>query len=342
MDTESAIAATGLFDARWYLADNEDVRHAKLDPLKHYAAYGAKEKRAPNAYFDPHWYPGSLLHYASEGEAAGLSPSAYFDPAWYRAAYDLPHDASPLADYLRNRGRLPSAQFYAVRHCEGYAPQNRDDDPHARWIQDRAKAGLPIEADSEIIAASGLFDLNLYLINGTDVHSRSLDAIGHFCNFGWREGRFPNLYFDTAWYLATNPDARKLGINPLTHYLLEGERAGRRPVAYFDPVWYRKHYRIPPAQSALAHYLRVRRKQRHSPTPLFDLEHYMAAHGGEVGQNRDPFAHFLHAATYADISPSAAFDALRHRKPRRSRHFRGLLTPERDNALVHYLLGEYQ
>ena len=54
-------------------------------------------------------------------------------------------------------------------------------------------------------AASGLIDPNYYLINGTDVHEAQLDPAEHFCRYGWRESRKPNIYFDTRWYLQTNP-----------------------------------------------------------------------------------------------------------------------------------------
>jgi hypothetical protein len=42
---------SGLFDADWYLAENEDVARAGVDPLLHYVEFGANENRAPNAFF---------------------------------------------------------------------------------------------------------------------------------------------------------------------------------------------------------------------------------------------------------------------------------------------------
>jgi hypothetical protein len=42
---------SGLFDADWYLAENEDVARAGADPLLHYVEFGANENRAPNAFF---------------------------------------------------------------------------------------------------------------------------------------------------------------------------------------------------------------------------------------------------------------------------------------------------
>ena len=53
----------------------------------------------------------------------------------------------------------------------------------------------------------GSIDPNYYLINGSDVHEAQLDPAEHFCRYGWREGRKPNIYFDTRWYQQTNPAA---------------------------------------------------------------------------------------------------------------------------------------
>ena len=61
----------------------------------------------------------------------------------------------------------------------------------------------------------------------------SLDAgsepLLHFCRYGWREGRWPNRYFDPAWYLQRNPDVRVADMNPLLHYVRDGDREGPSP-----------------------------------------------------------------------------------------------------------------
>jgi hypothetical protein len=172
-----------------------------------------------------------------------------------------------------------------------------------------------------------------------------LDPVDHFCRYGWREGRKPNIYFDTQWYMLTNPDVARLKINPLVHYVVAGEAEGRRPVPYFDPLWYRETYAIPASQFALAHFLTHRRGQKFSPNPAFDIAWYVAQHAEELGTNRDPFAHFLQVGTYRDIDPSPTFDAAAYRKRhigRPSRQFRHLMHPDRDNPLVHSLRSAYR
>ena len=46
------IAASGLFDASWYLQHNPDVQATGQDPLKHYQRFGGYEARDPSASFD--------------------------------------------------------------------------------------------------------------------------------------------------------------------------------------------------------------------------------------------------------------------------------------------------
>ena len=184
-----------------------------------------------------------------------------------------------------------------------------------------------------------------YLVSGSDVHEAALAPVEHFCRYGWREGRKPNIYFDTQWYLQTNPDVARLAINPLVHYAVAGETEGRRPVVYFDPWWYRETYGIPARQGALAHFLANRRSQKYSPIPQFDVTWYVAQHAEELGNNRDPFAHFLQVGMSKDFDPSPAFNCAEYRRRhlgRPSRQFRRLLNPDRDNPLVHYLRAKYR
>jgi hypothetical protein len=344
----SAIDASGLFDRAYYLARHPDVGAAGIDPVLHFRRFGWREDRDPSPWFATATYRRAypdvrgadlnpLLHYARHGEAEGRRPSDWFDPVWFAAAFGVPLIGA-LAHFMRHRaaGRLfPLPSLYALV-C---GPESGGE----RLLRHVTGAGAGAAApDEAVIAASGVFDADFYLLNGTDVHTRDLDPVAHFCGWGWREGRRPCLYFDTAWYLRTNPAVVRLGINPLTHYLLEGEAAGRRPVPYFDPAWYRARFAVAPERSALADFLARRRTAAVSPTPLFDAAWYAARHG--IPPGRDVFAHFLRAGSFADCDPSPDFSAAAYRRARmgrRSRHFGPLTRPERDNPLVHFLAAEY-
>ncbi|HEY8567143.1 MAG TPA: 5'-nucleotidase C-terminal domain-containing protein [Beijerinckiaceae bacterium] len=85
---------------------------------------------------------------------------------------------------------------------------------------------------------SPLVDDLFYLANNKDVLRTGQDAEGHFAEFGAREGRDPNAFFDTKGYLAANPDVARAGVNPLTHYDQFGWKEGRDPSAGFDNEFY--------------------------------------------------------------------------------------------------------
>jgi hypothetical protein len=353
--------ASGLFDAAWYLTQYPDVGDVvDTSPLMHFYLYGSGEGRKPNRYFDPAWYlhhypdvravgMNPLLHYLRHGDGEGRRPVWHFDSGWYRTAYEIPRDANTLAHFLtqRSSGRFaPMPELWSVLYLERYQDDPAlGDDPFEHYLDDMLRDNREVFPDMSIVKSSGLIDPNYYLINGADVHEAKLDPAEHFCRYGYREARKPNIYFDMQWYLRTNPLVERLKINPVTHYILEGEMAGRRPVAYFDPAWYRETYAVPAGQNALAHFLANRRSQKFSPTPLFDVAWYVEQHKEEVGGSRDPFAHFLQAGTHRDINPSPGFDSAAYRRRhlgRPSRRFRQLMHPERDNPLVHYLKAQYR
>lgn len=347
-----AVTRTGLFDASWYVLTHQDVAEAGIDPLDHYVRFGRSEGRAANAYFPVQWYreragipadTDALLDYADRGEGLGLPPGPHFDPVWYRDVYHLESEFSPLAHFLAHRvgGWFAPCRFlWSVANTpfDASTPDGRD-----RFLPYLA-AGAEAP-DMALLAASGLFDPNHYLVSNPDVIDAGLPPLFHFCTFGWEEARNPNAYFDIKWYVATNPEVERLRINPLVHYLLVGEPRGRRPMVYFEPDWYRTTNGLSDATSPLAHFLANRHGQHVSPNSLFDPTWFIARTGRGVRRRHDPFSYYLFAGTWNDMLPSAAFDAIAWRKRnrgRRSRHFTGLLHPDKDNPLVDYMLSTYK
>jgi hypothetical protein len=156
------------------------------------------------------------------------------------------------------------------------------------------------------IGRSGLFDVNFYAIENPEL---GRDLLLHFCTRGGPAGRRPNLYFDPAWYAATylGPEGRPG--RALVHYIRVGEAMGLRPTPSFDPAWYAQRYALARGVSPLRHYLQRRRTQRFAPNPHFDLDFYLAAHGEEIGPNRDPYAHFLRFGAARGLDPSPGFDS---------------------------------
>lgn len=183
--------------------------------MDHFIDYGWAEDRSPNRYFDPVWYrlnnsdvaaagADPLLHYLRDGEREGRQAHPRFDAAWYRAAYGLEDSQLALGHYVANRTSgqfVPSAALFAVPLMAPY----REDaaaglDPVAHYLDDMAARGQAAFPDLSIVRDDGLVDQNYYLINAADVHEADFDPAEHYCSYGWREHRKPNIYFDPVWY----------------------------------------------------------------------------------------------------------------------------------------------
>ena len=183
--------------------------------------------------------------------------------------------------------------------------------------------------DLLIVQRSGLFAEQWFLERNPDLAEAGVDALAHYCRYGWREGRWPNPYFDPAWYVSRNRDVRENDLEPLLHYIEHGEAEGRQPVEWFDPEWYRQRYSIPPGQLCLAHYLAHRCDGLIAPIPEFDPAFYFS-HSPDVHAARmDPFEHYRQRGAVENRQPSAGFDGAFYR----NRYLRHL--PDA-NPLLHY------
>lgn len=99
----------------------------------------------------------------------------------------------------------------------------------ARLIAKRALA-LNTVSEERIrarIFKLGLLDEEFYLNTYKDIQSAKLDAMDHYLNHGWQEGRDPSPHFSTSYYLEAYEDVQRTGVNPLVHYVRHGHKEGR-------------------------------------------------------------------------------------------------------------------
>lgn len=68
------IKEKGLFDSRYYLQENPDIRESGIDPLLHYMFHGFKEGRNPSPSFDNDYY----LNENPDVSKSGLSPLVHY------------------------------------------------------------------------------------------------------------------------------------------------------------------------------------------------------------------------------------------------------------------------
>lgn len=135
--------------------------------------------------------------------------------------------------------------------------------------------GPDAASDHELIRDSGLFDAAWYRETYPDIAAAGADPLAHFADWGWREGRNPNVYFDVPGYLRQNPEVARDGVNPLVHYIRRGEAENRSPSAHFDLPWYRTRHNAQAAGTLLAHFLERRRTGQVTPLPEFDAAWYL-------------------------------------------------------------------
>ncbi|QDL98670.1 glycosyltransferase family 4 protein [Rhodopseudomonas palustris] len=93
------------------------------------------------------------------------------------------------------------------------------------------------------IARSGLFDGEFYLAAYSDVKAAGIDPLQHYVEYGAREMRAPNPWFDPNYYRSQFVDFPR-STNPLLHYAQEGERLGFKPHPKFDPRRYQTLYPV--------------------------------------------------------------------------------------------------
>jgi len=98
----------------------------------------------------------------------------------------------------------------------------------------RSQQVSPLEADREMVAASGLFDLAWYVNHNPDVVSAGVDPLTHYLEFGGAELRDPGPRFSSKKYLEQHSDVRAAGMNPLVHFVRYGIAEGRQAFASAD------------------------------------------------------------------------------------------------------------
>lgn len=164
-----------------------------------------------------------------------LQKTGWFDETWYLARYP---DAG--------ESELDPLQHYLIHGVvAGVGPNGFIDglgDVAPSWevaAQDIPENDdLQLQAEIDLIAASGLFDGQYYLDSNPEVAATGANPLQHFCRYGWRDLRKPRPDFDVWWYWVNHLDPSREAINPFVYYALVGRLAGHttRPDSYKPDV----------------------------------------------------------------------------------------------------------
>ena len=115
---------------------------------------------------------------------------------------------------------------------------------HKKWwhkIFDfkRKKSGKVRNAKKEIsfIKESGLFDIDYYLKNNSDIKNSKMDPIHHFCKHGCLEHRSPNKNFNFTRYQLEHPTIKTQYL--FHHFIISNQPKESLTEAKFPKKWYR-------------------------------------------------------------------------------------------------------
>ncbi|NOU47318.1 MAG: glycosyltransferase, partial [Bacteroidales bacterium] len=201
------IRQSGLFDEKYYLENNPDVRNSDLTAIQHYLIYGGFEGRKPSDKFNHDLY-------------ANLYPEA------------LETGKNPLLYYILN-DKVKGTDTHADK------PLQTTDNEYHIHIKEKHFSTINKILEKvkdynnlQIIGDSSFFDSNYYLRIHADVKETGINPIYHYHYYGWKEGRNPSQLFDTVFYLSTYKDVKQAGIDPLLHFLHTGKKEGRLPKTF--------------------------------------------------------------------------------------------------------------
>ncbi|RYB02177.1 rhamnan synthesis F family protein [Lichenibacterium ramalinae] len=310
------LAASPLFDARWYLEQYPDLAGSGVDAVEHFLDCGGFEGRYPHPLFHSDFYleqnpdvrgttSNPLIHYLERGAAEGRDPNPLFDTDWYVARYmrQAPYATNPLEHYLFHPDNDASLLFHSRWYRHNAMQSVRPDEhPLVHYFRQGRDAGalcndgnMPDMGNvSYQILMSGLFDAEFYLETYADVAAAGFDPFGHYMQIGYKEGRIPNLLLDIEYYFTQVPESEREGMNPLAHFFERGAALDLNPNYFFDTAWYKAEY---PAcglegSNPLAHFLKDGGWSA-NPSPRFDAGWYLTQHEDVARAGLNPLKHYL-------------------------------------------------
>ena len=122
------------------------------------------------------------------------------------------------AGYAQKAQAVAQSQAVVDLHARGlYSKTIRDK------VSDQWASGNVMGA----VEASLLFDPDWYARTYPDVPVRGVEALAHYMQTGWKEGKDPGPFFNSKQYFEENSDVARRAVCPLLHFLGYGLTEGR-------------------------------------------------------------------------------------------------------------------
>ena len=194
------IYKSGKFDSSYYIRElGDNYRIPRPELIKYYNSKFKVLKLFSKSINNP------IRHYVWNGAFEGVNPSPYFN----------------TFNYLQNNVDVLMSGINPLYHYIKFGINEQR--------QGAIEPLSPNEStDYEIIKYSDMFDEEYYLKHNVDVRNAGIDALTHFCSFGWHEYRNPSEKFNIKYYLDENLDVKNANINPLSHYVKFGQYERRK------------------------------------------------------------------------------------------------------------------
>lgn len=261
-----------LFDAKWYLAQNQDVKAQKIGAAKHYVKYGWKEGRNPSPDFDGNAYLNTypdirnvcpLVHYILNGrDEKRYIRNLKGQPIDYNQ-FVIAKKINEISDY----DYIRKSKFFNKKWYLKNYPSVQGDPIEYYLNYGWEKGHNP----------SKYFNTNEYLELNSDIKQAHINPLLHYIKYGKREGRiisfkqkkaylekvYKSKYFSAKFYMQMYPEVQNTGLDAYEHYLKIGWKEGKNPSKYFNTKKYLYTYPdiLKAGINPLVHYINFGKKE---------------------------------------------------------------------------------
>jgi O-antigen biosynthesis protein len=270
------ISPCPIFDIKYYLEQNADVREANINPL---------------------------VHYVSSGDREGRNPHPLFNPGYYRQKYSIAENHTTLGHFLTSgwqQGFQPCPSFFTQWYADNFIDQTKTKiNPLVHFCN------VGFRKNTQ---PNPLFDTKWYFYQNADVESSNINPLEHYLSTGAKEGREPSPVFLTKYY-KKQIDVNALdALTPLEHYLVS--EAEISPCPLFDVDFY--HHQLEYESEypkLLIDYLEQGWKVGKDPHPFFRTKFYQQKYPDVAELQKCPLSHFMASGYKENRNPNPFFES---------------------------------
>ncbi len=188
------------------------------------------------------------------------------------------------------------------------------------------------------------FDATYYLATYHDVADANIEPLEHYLEYGWREGRRPNKWFNPADYMKNNSHIDPALINPFAHFLETNKedfdqkngkhhlKDGKHPLKDRESVFfYRPGINQDQFIGRPVQIKHPKKEEIELVRDFFDEEYYLNRYPDVIETGTDPIVHYLTIGWIEGRDPCPAFSTSYYLKKSAD------IARSGTNPLIHYM-----